>query len=101
MRPRAGGGCDRAGEEVEQEREREVWECVEWKVKSVHEEGEVLVGSVLVKRQEASDKNLREYEEWKEGKVVSCVERTELVRDGAVQKESSERNREIGRVECE
>lgn len=62
MRPRAGGGCDCVGEEVEHEREREVWDYVEWKVKSVYEKGEELVGGVLVKRQEASDYNLREYE---------------------------------------
>lgn len=37
--------------------------------------------------------------EWKQGEVVSFVERTELVRDVAVQKESNERNLEIGRVE--
>lgn len=64
----------------------------------MYEEGEELVEGVLVKRQEASDKNLREYEEYREGEVVSFVERTELARNVTVQKESNENNIEIGRV---
>lgn len=67
-------------------------------MKSVYEEGEELVEGVLVKRQEASDKNLREYEEYREGEVVSFVERTELARNLTVQIESNKNNIEIRRV---